>query len=197
MARVAERSRLTPAEFLAWEREQPIKHEFFHGEVFAMAGGSPRHNALCSGTNAALRNALLARGCAVLTSDQRVASIPGKHYVYPDISVVCGKAVFQDDARDVLLNPSVIVEVLSKSTADYDRGLKWQGYQAMASLTDYLLVSQSAVLVEHFRRNTDGTWTYRAAGVGERIVLDNGAEIAVDAVYAGVFELPGDDEVAA
>ena len=106
---------------------------------------------------------------------------------------MCGTLRSSPDAADVLLNPSIVVEVLSRSTEEYDRGLKWQGYQTLESLTDYVLVSQSVILVEHYQRNSDGSWTYRSAGPGERIVFAGGAELAVDAMYAGAFELPGDE----
>lgn len=192
MGRVAERSQLTAAEYLAWEREQPVKHEFFHGEVFAMAGGSPRHNALGMSTGSELRAALRSRGCSVLSSDQRLAFPPEERYVYPDVTVVCGSLAFQQGTKDVITNPSILVEVLSRSTEEYDRGLKWAGYQAIGSLTDYLLVAQAEVRIEHYRRNGDGSWTYRTAGLGERVTLTGGGELAVDAIYLDMFELPGD-----
>jgi Uma2 family endonuclease len=112
--------------------------------------------------------------------------------VYPDVTVICGPAVFQRGTNDVITNPSILVEVLSSSTEEYDRGLKWTGYQTIGSLTDYLLVAQAEVRVEHYRRNADGSWTYRTAGPGEHVVLTGGDQLDVDAVYAGVLELPGD-----
>lgn len=118
MVRVATRSHITADEYLAWERAQATKHEFFHGEVFAMAGGSPRHNALCSTCNTALSNALRARGCVVLTSDQRIAMAKRGRYVYPDVSVVCGH--LELEGNDVIINPTIVVEVLSSSSG---RGL--------------------------------------------------------------------------
>lgn len=192
MGRFAERSQLTAAEYLAWEREQPGKHEFFHGQVFAMAGGTPRHNALGMSVGAELRAALRSRGCSVLSSDQRLAFPPEKRYVYPDVTVICGSPMFQQGTNDVVTNPSILVEVLSSSTEEYDRGLKWAGYQQIGSLTDYVLVAQAEARIEHYRRNADGSWTYRTAGPRERITLTGGGEIAVDAIYAGAFELPGD-----
>jgi Uma2 family endonuclease len=191
MGRVAERSKLAAAEYLVWEREQPVKHEFFDGEVFAMAGGTPRHNALGISIGAELRAALRSRGCSVLSSDQQLAFPPDARYVYPDVTVICGSPVFQPGTDDVITNPAILVEVLSSSTEEYDRGLKWTGYQRIASLTDYLLVAQAEARIEHYRRNADGSWTYRAAGPGERVVLTGGGQLAVDAVYAGVFDLPG------
>ena len=192
MVRIAERTKLSATEYLAWEREQPQRHEFFQGEVFAMAGGSPRHNRLCAKVILTLGPGLESRGCGTMTSDQRVASPPDKRYVYPDVTIVCGKPEFQAGAADVLVNPSILFEVLSKTTADYDRGLKWEGYQTISSLTDYVLIAQSAVRVEQYHRNDDGTWRYRSAGPGERITIA-GVELVVDALYAGVFDLPGDD----
>lgn len=191
MARVAQRSHLTAEEYLAWERDQPVRHEFFHGEVFAMAGGSMRHNALCASVIEALRTQLRGR-CVVLTSDQRVVAARRDRYVYPDTSVVCGPPVTEPGASDVLANPMIVVEVLSSSTEQHDRGLKWEGYQRIESLTDYVLVSQTEPRIEHFRRDRTRTWLYQFAGAGERLVLSNEAVLDVDAIFAGVFELPGD-----
>jgi Uma2 family endonuclease len=173
MSRLATRSQMTADAYLAWERQQATKHEFFHGEVFAMAGASPRHNALCGNVVTSLNRALRPRGCAVLT-----------------VSVVCGG--IQLEASDVLLNPTILVEVLSASTEQYDRGLKWEGYQRIASLEDYVLVSQLEARIEPYRRASDGSWTYRAAGRGERVTLSTGAELVVDEIFAGTLELPGD-----
>jgi Uma2 family endonuclease len=190
MARVAERSHLTPDEYLAWERTQPVRHEFFRGEVFAMAGGSMRHNMLCARLIETLGAQLRSR-CIVLTSDQRVVASHRERYVYPDVSVVCGPVVAEPGASDVLANPTILVEVLSESTEQYDRGLKWEGYQRIDSLTDYVLVSQSHRRIEHFRRDRTTTWLYQVAGEGERLVLSNDAVLDVDAIFAGVLELPG------
>jgi Uma2 family endonuclease len=179
---------MTPDAYLAWERQQETKHVFFHGEVFAMAGGSPRHNALCARVIRSLGNQQ--RDCEVMTSDQRVGLAAGARYVYPDVTVVCGKLELA--SNDVLENPTVLVEVLSAETEQYDRGLKWEGYQRIASLADFVLVSQAEPRIEHFRRATDGSWTYRAAGAGERVVLSTGAALVVDEIFAGALDLPGD-----
>jgi Uma2 family endonuclease len=194
MTRVAARSKLTPAEYLAWEREQVDKHEFHAGEVFALAGGSPRHSWIAGNVQSALKRVLDDR-CFTFTSDQRIVFADGARYVYPDASVVCGPVTLQDGTSDVIVNPTVLVEVLSGGTEQYDRGLKWEGYQKLASLTDYLLVAQHEVRVEQFQRAPEGgdpRWFYRAYGPGERITLASGAQIDVDVVYARAFELPGD-----
>jgi Uma2 family endonuclease len=191
VVRIAQRSHLTPDEYLAWERDQPVRHEFYRGEVFAMAGGSMRHNALCAAVIEALRGQLRGR-CVVLTSDQRVVASQRERYVYPDVSIVCGSVATEPGTTDVLANPTILVEVLSESTEQYDRGLEWEGYQRIESLTDYVLVSQSERRIEHFRRDRTRTWTYQFAAEGERLVLSNDSVLDVDAIYAGVFELPGD-----
>lgn len=192
MGRVAERTGLSAADFLRWEREQQGRHEYFGGEVFAMAGGSIRHNALSARVIAALQSGLPA-GCNVLTSDQKVGVSAGERYVYPDVTVVCGEVRLEPGTTDVLSNPTIVVEVLSASTEQYDRGLKWEGYQRLPSLTDYILVSQAEARIEHFRRSADGAWVYRSSGVSEQVTLTNGARLAVDATFAGAFELPGDE----
>jgi Uma2 family endonuclease len=183
--------RMTAAEYLAWERSQPDKHEFHLGEVFAMAGGSPRHNFLASAWVGELRAAVRGHGCVVLSSDQRISAQRGDRYVYADAVVVCGGIRTEPAAADVLANPTVVVEVLSPRTEAYDRGPKWEAYQRLASLTDYLLVAQTQVRVEHYRREPDGSWRYEVLEAGGTITLSNGLKVAIDAVYEGAFELDG------
>jgi len=179
---------MSPEEYLAWERQQEQKHEYFEGEVYAMVGGSVRHNRLAFQVAVALDSALRGR-CLVLGSDQRVRSRE-RRYVYPDVSVVCGAP--EVEHGDVLVNPTIIVEILSSTTEQYDRGLKWDSYQSLPSLTDYVLVSQDRAHLEHFGRAPDGRWIYTSANPGERITLTGGTVLDVDAIFAGVLELPGD-----
>jgi Uma2 family endonuclease len=183
---------MSPEEYLAWEREQPERHHLYRGEVFAMAGGRVRHNALAAAITAELVGTLRGSGCRVLSSDQRIAARDTEHYVYADVSVVCGSIALQSGTTDVITNPAILVEVLSKSTEAYDRGLKWESYRDLPSVTDYLLVSQSVARIEHFLREASGEWHYRVVQAGGRITLSNGAVIGVDAVYDGVFELEGE-----
>jgi Uma2 family endonuclease len=180
---------LSAAEYLVWERDQPEKHEYHSGEVFAMAGGSPRHNFLSNAMGAELRAALRGRGGHVFSSDQRISAKEGERYVYADAVVACGGMRMEPGTTDVLANPKVIVEVLSRSTEAYDRGDKWDAYQRLPSLTDYLLVSQAAAQIEHFKREADGSWRYRLIEAGQIVTLSNGATLAIDAVYEGAFEL--------
>jgi Uma2 family endonuclease len=192
MARPAERSNLSPAAYLAWERAQPIRHEYFRGDVFAKSGGSPRHNALGASLTASLHASLAGKGCHVLSSDQRIGFPGGDRYVYADVTVVCGPVELQAGTSDVLANPGTVVEVLSTSTEPYDRGLKWESYQGIESVLDYVLVSQTEPRIEHFRRETDGTWVYRATGAGGQVTLTNGAVLDVDRIFVGALALPGD-----
>lgn len=189
MGDVATTQRMSAAEYLAWERKQTAKHEYHLGEVFAMAGGSPRHNLLSNAVGAELRAAVRGKPCHVLSPDQRISAKQGERYVYADAVVACGGVRMEPGTSDVLANPSVVVEVLSPSTETYDRGEKWEAYQRLASLTDYLLVAQTSVRVEHYRREADGSWRYRVLEAGGAITLANGAGLLVDALYEGAFDL--------
>lgn len=176
--------------YLEWERRQTSKHEFDGGSVFAMAGGSPRHNFLTAAITGELRSAVAASDCRVLSSDQRISAKRGERYVYPDAVAVCGGLEMEPGTHDVLANPTVVIEVLSASTEAYDRGGKWALYQVLTSLTDYVLLSQTSRRVEHFRRTPDGGWQYEV--VGEELVLASGARPSVSAIYRGAFELDAD-----
>ncbi len=180
---------MTPAEFLAWEDLQKEKHEYHRGDVFAMAGGSPRHNFLAASAVAELRTASRTCGCHALNSDQRIAA-GSDRFVYADAVVVCGAFELAPETTDVLANPAIVVEVLSPSTEAYDRGAKWQAYRQIPSLRDYLLVSQDQIHVEHFQRGQDGAWSYRVLIAGDTARLANGVSLAVDAIYEGAFDLP-------
>lgn len=192
MGHAAESPAISPAEYLTWEREQESKHEYHLGEVFAMSGGSPRHNYLSTAIQAELRAALRGTGCRVFSSDQRISAKAGERYVYSDAVVTCGETRLEPGTNDVLANPKIVVEVLSQSTAAYNRGEKWEAYQRLPSLTDYLLVSQTAKQIEHFQREDDGSWRYRLLEAGETIKLSGGALVAIDAVYEGAFDLAAD-----
>jgi Uma2 family endonuclease len=185
----ARRPQLSPQEYLAFERASEEKHEYADGEIFAMSGGSLAHSELAAKMIAALAFALTGRPCRVLSSDMRVRVSPGSRYVYPDVSVVCGAPLLDDEAGDTLLNPILIVEVLSDSTEAYDRGDKFIRYRALPSLRDYVLVSQREPRIEVFSRLPDESWNLRTYGPGEHVTLPSlECSIAVDPVYAGVFD---------
>lgn len=193
MGEAAERL-LSPAEFIAWERKQPTKHEFIDGVIVAMAGASLPHNKFVANVVRALGNALLDRPCSALPSDMRVRIPANGRYRYPDASVVCEPESYEDDELDTLLNPGVIVEVLSPSTEAEDRGPKFRDYRSIPSLRDYLLVIQDEVWVEHYVRNESGVWTFRDLLAGDRIALVScGVELRVDDFYLKVFPPPSPD----
>jgi Uma2 family endonuclease len=179
----------TAQEYLAWDRQQPTKHEFFQGEVFAMGGATREHNLLVVNITAELRNALRKKPCETYASDMRVKVPATGLYAYPDASVACGKPEFEDGTLDTLLNPLVLVEVLSDSSERCDRGKKFEQYRSIPSLTDYVLVSQDHVLVEHFRRGEGGTWVLSEVRAGGRVeLLGPGCALEVDEIYLKVFD---------
>jgi len=187
MAETGVRTPLTAEEYLAFERASEQRHEFANGEAFAMSGGTREHSLIAANVTREFGNALLDRPCEVHTSDLRVKLATGSRYVYPDVSVVCGEPRFEDAQRDTLVNPSVIVEVLSDASEAYDRGDKFALYRALPSLRDYVLVSQKTMLVEHFHREDDGSWRLRALGPGDVLALGSiDARVAIESLYLKV-----------
>src|SRR3954469_2694994 len=142
MALAQNRPRVSEAEYLQTERQLETKNEFFDGEIFAMAGGTSAHSLIATNLAMALGSRLKGSGCLTYNSDLRLKVEATGLFTYPDISVVCGGARFLDEQEDTLLNPSVVVEVLSDSTEAYDRGKKFEHYRQIASCQEYLLVSQ-------------------------------------------------------
>ncbi len=152
MSSIAASTYLTPEEYLAFERKATTKHEYLAGEIIAMSGASNAHNLITGDVFAALHSQLKGGECLVYMGDMRVKTGPTTSYFYPDITVVCGKPRFADYTFDTLLNPIVVIEVLSPSTEVYDRGEKFARYQQLASLQEYILVSQDQVRVQHYLR---------------------------------------------
>ena len=151
---------LTPEEYLAIERQAEYKSEYWNGEMFAMAGASERHVLIMTNTVGELRAQLKSRPCRVYSSDLRLKISPTGLYTYPDVIVICGKPVFDDKQQDTLLNPTVLIEVLSPSTEAYDRGEKFSHYRTLESLSDYLLISQTRPRIEHFTRQPQEQWMF-------------------------------------
>jgi Uma2 family endonuclease len=179
----AARARYSFREYLSVEAASPIKHEHDDGEILAMAGGSPEHGALAMRVATALSIQLAKRPCRVLSSDVRVRVRDTGLTTYPDVSVVCG--AIQRDPEDVntVVNPTVIVEVLSPSTAAYDRGPKFEHLRQLASLKLYVLVAQDARSIEVRRRSGDA-WSSTTYGPGEVAGLqDVACELTVDEIY--------------
>ena len=152
MATAAAYAYLTQEEYLAFEREADIKHEYCNGQLYAMSGASRAHNLISLNIAGELRAQLKGRTCEVYMSEMRVLVDAARSYRYPDVVVACDAPRFQDDIFDTLLNPTVIVEVLSLSTEARDRGEKFAEYAQLVSLRDYVLVAQKAVHVEHYLR---------------------------------------------
>jgi Uma2 family endonuclease len=152
-------TKVTEEEYLAIDRAAEVRSEFFDGAMFAMSGGSMRHARLQRNIIVELHARLLGGKCEVFTSDFRVRISPGLMYAYPDLTVVCGVPLLADERQDILLNPAVIFEVLSPSTEYYDRGVKFQYYRGIESLTDYILVDQNQTRIEQYTRGNANTWT--------------------------------------
>ena len=156
----AARDYRTPDEYLALERQAESKHEYFDGQMIAMVGGSPRHSHLGGNIVITLGNALRDRSCIVFNSDLKVGAARRRGYYYPDATVVCSTPAYGEDERDVLLNPLLIVEVLSPSTERYDRMGKFLRYQHIPSFAEYLLIAQDTPRVELCSRQGDGYWEW-------------------------------------
>ena len=161
--------RYSAEEYLALERDTEERHEYLDGHVYEMAGESPEHGIICTNLSGQLYNQLRGKPCQVFSKDMKVRSGPSPTvgqtmkglFSYPDLIVVCGELRFHNEHRDVLLDPAVIIEVLSPATEAFDRGEKWARYQTwLPELSDYLLVSQSKPQIEHFHRQAGGEWLY-------------------------------------
>lgn len=146
---------LTPEEYLEQERRAEYKSEYFAGEVFAMAGASRRHGLIVTNLVRELSLQMKERPCDVYAGDLRLRVTPTGLYTYPDVMVICGAVQFADNRQDTVLNPVVLIEVLSESTRDYDRGQKFQQYRTLPSLTEYLTVAQDEPHVEHWTRQQE------------------------------------------
>jgi Uma2 family endonuclease len=143
---------------LELERAADFRSEYLDGEIFAMGGASPRHVLIVTNVAGELRSQLRDQPCTVYSTDLRVQVSRDGLYTYPDVVVICGRPTYSDDQRDMVTNPQVIVEVLSKSTKNYDRGEKFEQYRKMESFVEYLLIAQDRTHVEHYIRQADGTW---------------------------------------
>jgi Uma2 family endonuclease len=149
---------VSPQEYLELERKAEFKSEYRHGLIVPMAGASVEHITISDNFTRHLGNQLEGQPCHAYSSDLKVRT--GKAYSYPDITVVCGKLRFEDIESDVLLNPTLIVEILSPSTEMYDRGQKFAEYRELESFGEYLLTSQTQLFIEHYIKQADGSWKF-------------------------------------
>ena len=157
------KQRITETEYLAFERASETKHEYYRGEVFAMAGASKNHNRIAARTISLLDTQLRKRPCEVFPSDMRLKISATGLYTYPHISIVCGEAKFTEDKPDTLLNPILIVELLSPSPEKDDRLDKFRHYRTLLSLREYVLIAQDSYHIEHYVRQPDSSWVLREA----------------------------------
>jgi Uma2 family endonuclease len=180
--------RMTPEEYLEFERASEFRHEYYDGVVYAMSGASWPHVLITGNIARALGNQLENKPCYVSTTDLKVRISPQGFYAYPDVVVICGEPKLADARRDVLLNPTLLLEVLSPSTEAYDRGFKFNQYQSIDSLQEYALVSQSESRVEVFRRHTDGNWLFTKFQGSDRACYFQSidCELALPAIYSKI-----------
>lgn len=149
---------VTPEEYLALERQAEYKSEYLHGEIFAMTGASRKHNLIAVNIIGALEPQLRSKSCELYVSEMRVKVTAAGLYTYPDVAVVCGEPKFEDDYLDTLQNPTLLIEILSKSTERYDRIAKSDYYRTLDSLTEHLLVAQEEYRIEQYTRQPDNHW---------------------------------------
>ncbi|MGI8642196.1 MAG: Uma2 family endonuclease [Pyrinomonadaceae bacterium] len=152
------KTKLTPEEYLEFERKSEERHEYFNGEIFVMSGAKRNHNVVAWNIGGELCQKLKGKNSEAYPADMRVFVPETGLYTYPDLVVVCGEPKFKDNVFDTLLNPILIIEVLSESTESYDRGKKFQHYRSIESLREYVLVSQDEARIEKYVKNGDGFW---------------------------------------
>jgi Uma2 family endonuclease len=192
-------------EYLELERKSEERHEYLDGEIFEMAGESPAHGTICMTLSGIVHRQLLGTPCQAFSKDTKVRSGPTLQsrrapkglFSYPDLVVFCGDLKAYDARQDVLLNPTVIIEVISPATELFDRGVKWARYQTwLPELSDYLLVSQAKPQIEHFRRDAQGQWSYSlTSGLECTVRIDSvGCTLQFADVYDRVVFPPEDDE---
>lgn len=175
---------MTYNDYLSAESTAPIRHEYLAGRVLAMAGGTPQHAGLAMSVGAALSQGLRGKSCRVFSSDLRVRVQATDLSTYPDVTVVCGRVECASDDSDAVVNPIVLVEVLSASSEAWDRGDKFAHYRRVRSLREYLLVSQDEARLELFRKNEAGHWEMHEARPGGSIELRSiGVTLDVDEIY--------------
>lgn len=187
MSALPEQRDWTVQAYLEYERDADTRHEFMDGDVYAMAGASENHNYIASAVNFALFGQLLDRPCGISQNDMRVQA-SASAFFYPDIVVVCDEPLYSDERPATLLNPTVIFEILSPTTEDYDRGRKFTHYQEIASLQDYVLVAQDRMRAEHYTRQAADRWLLTVySQKDDRLVLPSiGCTLTVSDLYRKV-----------
>jgi Uma2 family endonuclease len=187
MASAQRITRYTPEQYLAMERKADFKSEYDGGFITAMAGASRQHNLIAGNMHSEMRSQLKARPCEVYIGDMRLCVGPTGLYTNPDVMVACGETQFQVDDVDTLLNPTVIVEVLSESTESYDRGRKFGHYRRLPSLREYVLVAQDEIRVERYTCRGDDWVLTELTRLDDTLRLTSiDCEVALREIYAKV-----------
>jgi Uma2 family endonuclease len=179
---------MTAQQYLEWETLQPEKHEFIAGEIFAMTGVRLNHNRVNGNAYALFLQALRGLPCGVFIAEVKVRVEAADAYFYPDLVVTCDPADLADGNALAVRHPWLIAEVLSDSTASYDRGRKFEHYRALPSLTHYLLIDADRPHIDLFRKSADGLWVLHPLGAADSLVIDapHALTIPVVALYEGV-----------
>ena len=179
--------RFSLEKYLELEREAEFRSEYIDGQIVSMAGCTWQHEMLQGNIYFELRGRLRGTGCRAVLPGFRI-QVSRQHSTYPDVAVVCGKLALADGQNDAYTNPAVVVEVLSPNTEHYDRGEKFRRYRMLESVKDYILIDQRRVLVEHFTRQPDNSWTLRdCQKLDEELSIDTiGVKIPLQCIYEGV-----------
>lgn len=183
----------TPEEYLALERKASTRSEYINGQIYAMAGASREHNLIALNFASEIRAQLRKKPCETYMADMRVRVEATNLYTYPDIVAVCGTPILADDIFDTLLNPNIIIEILSYSTESYDRGSKFHHYRHLPSLQEYILVRQDQPAIEYYALKEDGWTLIDIYGLDKMVILTSiGCEISLQDIYDKV-EFPHDE----
>ncbi len=196
LAKVKTATLLTPEDYLIFERESDSRHDYIDGNIFEMAGESLSHSRICINLAREAGNKLKGKPCEALSPNMKVRTSNASLFSYPDLTIVCGEPQFHDVKKDVLTNPKVVFEVLSPSTAEYDRTTKFQRYRmGNETLTDYILISQDKCFVEQFTKQAENDWIYRSfAALEDNLKIESvECELSLREIYDRV-ELTFEDE---
>lgn len=186
---------LWPSEFINWERKSETKHEYADGRIIDMAGASVAHNRILSNVIGHIYPALYGKPCNIYPSDLRVYVKSRESYFYPDATIICGDIEYSDEEKDTVKNPSVIFEILSPSTEEYDTGKKLFFYMQMESLLQYIMINSTSLLVRSVKRQPDGAWRFQELEqTDEKLLIEAvGFELNLKDIYEGIsFPKPSD-----
>ncbi|HEV8083142.1 MAG TPA: Uma2 family endonuclease [Chitinophagaceae bacterium] len=181
--------KMSPSDFLEWERNQEYKHEYIGGEIFAMAGASINHNKILTNIIVSAGSYLKEKSCNIYPSDLRIAVKSKSSFFYPDATIVCGELLFDDEGlKDTVKNPAVIFEILSPSTEDYDIGKKLFFYMQIDSLQQYIIVDSRSIHVRITTKMENGTWKFTELSEENNVLFINSIqfELSLSEIYDGV-----------